>query len=34
VRELVKQRRGKRALKPKIHNTWMNNGDFYSGNGG
>jgi hypothetical protein len=33
ARELIKRRHGQRAARPKIRNTWMNNGDFHSGNG-
>src|SRR5258708_3192704 len=33
ARELIKRRKDSRARNIKIRNTWMNNGDSYSGNG-
>src|SRR6476660_6441452 len=33
ARELIKRRRDSRARNIKFGNTWMNNGDSYSGNG-
>jgi len=33
ARELIKRRKDSRARNSKVQNTWMNNGDSYSGNG-